>query len=99
MWQDEIEGCFYQKAIHRLRPKSVNVLPAFMLRFMRFAKEFIQIEQAKLIKYRKQNVASWTTSNWPSARSRRRSEHGRASMNQVHKIQILKSRGASKMAI
>lgn len=100
MWRGEIEGCFYQKAIHRLRPKSVNVLPAFMLRFMRFAKEhgyfreftsqssiahltqeklgampmlmpmpaeqkriaerfdiydgFIQIEQAKLIKFRKQ---------------------------------------------
>lgn len=100
MWRGGIEGCFYQKAIHRLRPKSVNVVPAFMLRFMRFAKEhgyfreftsqssiahltqeklgtmpmlmpkpaeqkriaerfdihdgLIQIEQAKLIKFRKQ---------------------------------------------
>ena len=39
MWRSEIEGCFYQKAIHRLRPKSVDVVTAFMLRFMRFAKE------------------------------------------------------------
>jgi type I restriction enzyme S subunit len=39
MRQGEIEICYYQKAIHRLRPKVDNVLPAFMLRFMRFAKD------------------------------------------------------------
>jgi type I restriction enzyme S subunit len=39
IWRGEMEGCFYQKAIHRLRPKSGAALPAFMLRFMRFAKE------------------------------------------------------------
>jgi len=39
MWRGEIEGCYYQKAIHRLRPKSERALPAFMLRFMRFARE------------------------------------------------------------
>jgi type I restriction enzyme S subunit len=39
IWRGEMEGCFYQKAIHRLRPKSGAALPAFMLRFMRFAKK------------------------------------------------------------
>jgi type I restriction enzyme, S subunit len=39
MWRGEMDECFYQKAIHRLRPKSGAALPAFMLRFMMFAKE------------------------------------------------------------
>jgi type I restriction enzyme S subunit len=39
IWRGEMEECFYQKAIHRLRPKSGAALPAFMLRFMRFAKK------------------------------------------------------------
>ena len=39
MWRGEMDGCYYQKAIHRLRPKSADVLPAFMLRFMRFARD------------------------------------------------------------
>ena len=39
MWRGEIDGCYYQKAIHRLRPKSASTLPAFMLRFMRFARD------------------------------------------------------------
>ncbi|MEK7322174.1 MAG: restriction endonuclease subunit S [Pseudomonadota bacterium] len=39
MWRGEIGGCYYQKAIHRLRPKSERALPAFMLRFMRYARE------------------------------------------------------------
>ncbi|MRR54251.1 MAG: restriction endonuclease subunit S [Deltaproteobacteria bacterium] len=39
MWRGETEDCFYQKAIHRLRPKLDKVLPAFMLRFMRFARD------------------------------------------------------------
>lgn len=39
MWRGEIEGCYFQKAIHRLRPKAERALPVFMLRFMRFARE------------------------------------------------------------
>jgi type I restriction enzyme S subunit len=39
MWRGEIENCYYQKAIHRLRPKSDEVIPDFMLRFMRYAKD------------------------------------------------------------
>ena len=39
MWRGELESCYFQKAIHRLRPKSDRAMPAFMLRFMRFAKE------------------------------------------------------------
>lgn len=39
MWRGEMDGCYYQKAIHRLRPKSADALPAFMLRFMRFARD------------------------------------------------------------
>lgn len=39
MWRGEVDGCYYQKAIHRLRPKHGLALPVYMLRFMRFAKE------------------------------------------------------------
>jgi type I restriction enzyme S subunit len=38
MWRGEQQECFFQKAIHRLRPKDSSlVLPSYMLRFMRFA--------------------------------------------------------------
>lgn len=39
IWRGEMDECFYQKAIHRLRPKSGRALPAFMLRYMRFARD------------------------------------------------------------
>ncbi|MBF0233365.1 MAG: restriction endonuclease subunit S, partial [Desulfamplus sp.] len=39
MWRGEIELCFYQKAIHRLRPKDKRINPALMLRFMRYYKQ------------------------------------------------------------
>ena len=39
MWRGELEVCYFQKAIHRLRPKSNRALSTFMLRYMRFAKE------------------------------------------------------------
>ncbi len=39
MWRGEMEDCFYQKAIHRLRPKDERVNPSLMLRFMRYAKQ------------------------------------------------------------
>jgi len=39
LWSGEIEHCYYQKAIHRLRPKTRDVLPSYMLRFMRFARD------------------------------------------------------------
>lgn len=38
MWRNELDNCYYQKAIHRLRPLNNEVLPEFMLRFMLFAK-------------------------------------------------------------
>ncbi len=38
MWRGDMDVCFYQKAIHRLRPVSGDVLPDFMLRFMFYAK-------------------------------------------------------------
>jgi type I restriction enzyme S subunit len=38
IWRDELKNCFYQKAIHRLRPKNAEVEPEFMLRYMRYAK-------------------------------------------------------------
>lgn len=38
MWRDELEDCYYQKAIHRLRPIDGKVMPEFMLRFMFYAK-------------------------------------------------------------
>jgi type I restriction enzyme S subunit len=37
IWQGEIDECYYQKAIHRLRPKKKNVSNQFMLYFMRYA--------------------------------------------------------------
>ena len=36
MWRGEMEECYFQKAIHRLRPKDARVIPEYMLRFMRF---------------------------------------------------------------
>lgn len=37
IWQGEMENCFFQKAIHRLRARNNSVLPGYMLRYMRFA--------------------------------------------------------------
>ena len=37
MWRGERQNVFFQKAIHRLRPRDGRVVPAYMLRFMRFA--------------------------------------------------------------
>jgi len=37
MWNGEMEDCYFQKAIHRLRPKDSSVLAGYVLRFMRFA--------------------------------------------------------------
>ncbi len=39
MWRGEMDVCFYQKAIHRLRPKDERIAPALMLRFMFYAKQ------------------------------------------------------------
>ncbi len=36
IWNGEIENCYYQKAIHRLRPKQ-HVEPRFVFHFMRWA--------------------------------------------------------------
>jgi len=38
IWQNEIKVCFYQKAIHRLRPIKERIKPELMLRIMRHAK-------------------------------------------------------------
>jgi type I restriction enzyme S subunit len=38
IWDCPVENCYYQKAIHRLRPKGNQVKPRFMLRFMWYAK-------------------------------------------------------------
>jgi type I restriction enzyme, S subunit len=37
IWHGEVEGCFYQKALHRLRPKDDRIDPNYMLRFMEHA--------------------------------------------------------------
>jgi type I restriction enzyme S subunit len=39
IWKGEMENCYFQKALHRLRPKDSQVLPDYMLRFMRRAFE------------------------------------------------------------
>ena len=35
IWRDEVVPCFFQKALHRLRPKNGELLPEFMLAYMR----------------------------------------------------------------
>ncbi len=37
MWHGEMTNCYFQKAIHRLRPRTNDVLPEYMLRYMRLA--------------------------------------------------------------
>lgn len=37
IWNNEMENCYFQKAIHRLRSRDRSVLPKFMLRYIRFA--------------------------------------------------------------
>ncbi len=39
LWRGELSGCYFQKAIHRLRPKNDRMLPEFMLAFMMLAAE------------------------------------------------------------
>jgi type I restriction enzyme S subunit len=39
IWEGQVENCFFQKAIHRLRSKSEAVKPRYMLRYMWFAKQ------------------------------------------------------------
>lgn len=36
IWQDEIPGMLYQKALHRLRPRSTNDIPQFMFYYLRY---------------------------------------------------------------
>lgn len=36
IWQDEVPGMMYQKALHRLRPKSKHDIPEFMLYYLRY---------------------------------------------------------------
>lgn len=39
IWEGQMENCYFQKALHRLRPKNNNVKPRFMLRYMWHAKQ------------------------------------------------------------
>lgn len=39
IWRDELEECYFQKAVHRLRPKNERILPEYMLAFMHKAAE------------------------------------------------------------
>lgn len=36
IWQEEIPGMLYQKALHRLRPRSTNDIPQFMFYYLRY---------------------------------------------------------------
>ena len=36
IWQEEIPGMLYQKALHRLRPRSSNDIPEFMFHYLRY---------------------------------------------------------------
>jgi len=36
IWREEIQPCYFQKALHRLRPKNGEIASDFMLAFMRF---------------------------------------------------------------
>lgn len=37
IWNGEMEECYYQKAVHRLRPKSEEIIPKFYLEYMFYA--------------------------------------------------------------
>jgi type I restriction enzyme S subunit len=37
LWKGELDNCFFQMAIHRLRVRDERIIPEFMLRFMRIA--------------------------------------------------------------
>jgi type I restriction enzyme S subunit len=37
LWRGAIEECYYQKALHRLRPRDGSIRPAFMAYWMRYA--------------------------------------------------------------
>jgi type I restriction enzyme S subunit len=39
IWQGEMTNCYYQKAIHRLRPISSRFEPFLLMEYMRFSKE------------------------------------------------------------
>ncbi len=36
IWEEQMPECYYQKALHRLRPKEPNILPRFFLYYMMF---------------------------------------------------------------
>ncbi len=36
IWQDDLPGMMYQKALHRLRPRSENDIPQFMFHYLRY---------------------------------------------------------------
>ncbi len=37
LWRDELESCYFQKAIHRLRPINKQYIPSLFPRFMKYA--------------------------------------------------------------
>lgn len=37
LWKGEVAECYYQKALHRLRPRDGSIRPAFMAYWMRYA--------------------------------------------------------------
>jgi type I restriction enzyme, S subunit len=39
LWRGELSECYFQKAIHRLRPKDDRIVPEYMLAFMKRAAE------------------------------------------------------------
>ena len=39
LWKGEMENCYFQKAIHRLRAKKDKIVPEYMLTFMELANE------------------------------------------------------------
>ena len=39
IWNEELEDCYYQKAIHRLSPMDGSISPRYVLRYMRHAKD------------------------------------------------------------
>lgn len=43
IWREEMSGCYFQKAIHRLRPRSGEILPHFLLFWMEWAFRFANI--------------------------------------------------------
>jgi len=54
IWEEQLPECYYQKALHRLRPKAPNILPKFFLYYMMLV---FLIRQVSVVEGAKSTIA------------------------------------------